>query len=234
MARLPRLAVAGEAHVVLQRGHGGSAVFLDDDDRRRYLSAMHEAMVKAQVAVHAYALSNDSLYLLATPQTGDSLGRAMQATGRRYSQAFNRQHERTGTLWDGRFRSTVVESGANFLEAMIFIDQLPVRVGLVESARLYRWSSARHHLGIANDPLLTAGADYWSLGNTPFDRAVAYGRLLDELLAIDKAASIAAAAEKGWALGSSAFVMHIQRLIDRPVAPRPRGRPRSTKSGMVR
>jgi putative transposase len=229
MARLPRLAVAGEAHVVRQRGHGGSAVFLDDDDRRRYLSALHEAMAKARVAVHAFALTNDSVYLLATPQTGASLGRAMQAVGRCYSQAFNRQHRRTGTLWDGRFRSTVVETGASFLEAMIFIDQLPVRAGLAESARLYRWSSARHHLGIANDPLLTAGTDYWGLGNTPFDRSVAYGLLLDEPLTVEKTARISAATEKGWALGSSAFVTRLQSLIARPLAPRRRGRPRSTK-----
>lgn len=229
MARLPRLAVAGEAHLVLQRGHGGSAVFLDDVDRFRYLSALHEAMATAQVAVHAYVLSNDSVYLLATPQTGDGLGRAMQAAGRRYSQAFNRQHARTGALWSGRFRSTVVEQGPTFLDAMVFIDQFPVRMGLVESAGLYRWSSARHNLGVANDPSLTAGADYWGLGNTPFDRAIAYGQLLDEPLAVEQTERIAAAVEKGWALGSSAFLMRLQRLIDRPLAPRPRGRPRRTK-----
>jgi putative transposase len=234
MARLPRLAVADEAHVVLQRGHGGSAIFLDDGDRRRYLSALHDAMAKAQVAVHAYVLTNDSVYLLATPQTGDALGRAMQAVGRRYSQAFNRQHARTGTLWDGRFRSTVVERGPDFLEAMIFIDQLPVRVDLVESARLYRWSSACHHLGIANDPILTAGADYWSLGNTPFDRAVAYGQLLDEPQATEKTLRIAAAAEKGWVLGSSAFLTRLKGLINRPLVPRSRGRPRSMKMAAAR
>jgi putative transposase len=230
MARLPRLAIAGEVHVVLQRGHVGSVVFPDDDDRSRYLSVLHEAMAKAQVAVHAYVLTNDSVYLLATPQTGDALGRAMQAAGRRYSQVFNRQHARTGTLWDGRFRSTVVEGGANFLEAMIFIDQLPVRAGHVESARLYRWSSACHHLGIAHDPFLTDGKDFWNLGNTPFDRAIAYGRLLDEPQPMEQSARIAAAAEKGWALGSSAFVMRLQRLIDRPLAPRRRGRPRIKKT----
>jgi putative transposase len=113
---------------------------------------------------------------------------------------------------------------------MIFIDQLPVRLGLVASARHYRWSSACHHLGLANDPVLTDGADYWNLGNTPFDRAIAYGRLLDEPQSLEQTARIAAAVEKGWALGSSAFLMRLQRLINRPVAPRHRGRPRSKKA----
>jgi putative transposase len=113
---------------------------------------------------------------------------------------------------------------------MIFIDQLPVRLGLVESARHYRWSSACHHLGLANDAVLTDGADYWNLGNTPFDRAIAYGRLLDEPQSLEQTARIAAAVEKGWALGSSAFLMRLQRLINRPVAPRQRGLPRSKKA----
>jgi putative transposase len=222
--------VAGEAHVVLQRGHDGSAVFLDDADRSRYLLSLRQAMARFALAVHAYVMSDDCVYLLATPQNPGALGRAMQATGRRYSQGFNRKHSRTGTLWDGRFRSTVVEGGASLLEAMVFIDQLPVRAGVVESARHHRWSSACHHLGIANDPLLTDCADYWNLGNTPFDRAVAYGRLLDEPQSVEQTARIAAAVEKGWALGSSAFLMRLQKLIDRPVAPRPRGRPRSNKA----
>lgn len=230
MARLPRLAVAGAAHVVVQRGHDGSAVFLDDDDRSLYLSSLRQAMDKFALAVHAYVLSNDCVYLLATPQTRDALWRAMQATGRRYSQVFNRRHARRGTLWDGRFRSTVVEGGSSFLEAMIFIDQLPVRVGLAESARHYRWSSASHHVGVANDPLLTDGADYWNLGNTPFDRADAYARLLDEPQSLEQTARIAAAVAKGWALGSSAFLILLQRLTDRPVAPRPRGRPRGNSA----
>lgn len=230
MARLRRLAVAGHAHAVFQRGHDGAAIFLDDDDRRRYLSALHEAMTTVRVAVHAYVLSVDCVYLLVTPPSGEALGRAMQSAGRRYTHAFNRQHARTGTLWDGRFRSSVVEEGTSFLDVMIFIDQLPVRMGLVDSAHRYRWSSACHHLGIANDPQLTSGADYWNLGNTPFERAAAYGRMLDEPQTVDLTSRIAAAAEKGWALGSSAFLMRLQRLIDRPLTPRPRGRPRGTRA----
>lgn len=227
MARLPRLAVAGEAHVVLQRGHDGSPVFLNDADRSQYLSLLRQALSGFALALHAYLLSSDRVYLLVTPQTPDALGRAMQAAGRRYSQLFNRKYARTGTLWDGRFRSTLVEGGASLLETMIFIDQSPVRMGLVESARQYLWSSARHHLGVENDPMLTDGAEYWNLGNTPFDRVVAYGRLLDEPQSAQQTARIAGAIEKGWALGSSVFLMRLQELTGRPVAPRPRGRPRS-------
>jgi putative transposase len=226
MARLPRLSLAGEAHLVYQRGHNGHAVFLNDDDSRCFLDALRQAVSKAQVAVHGYALVRDRLWLLVTPPSDDALGRAMQAVSRRYSLAFNRAHSRTGTLWDGRFRSTVVEGGAPLLDAMVFVDQVPVREGLVDSAPLYAWSSARHHVGSANEAWLADAPDYWSLGNTPFERAAAYSRRVDEALPQDRAAAIGAAAQKSWVIGSPGFMARVGARIDRPLAPRPRGRPR--------
>lgn len=225
MARLPRLAVGGEAHLVLLRGHNSQSVFLDDADRHSFLQALRQSMLKEPVAVHAYALSNTWVWLMLTPATGQALGRAMQAVSRHYSQMFNRRHARSGTLWDGRFRSTVVQAGAHVLDALVFVDQLAVRDGLADSARLFAWSSARHHLGLITDSWLVDAADYWNLGNTPFDRSSAYGRLLDEPLGDERAARINDATHKGWVLGCAEFVSALTKRTSRPLVPRPRGRP---------
>ena len=109
MARLPRLAVGGALHHVMQRGHDGHPVFRDDADRRLFLSLLSDAARAEAVAVHAYALLDSEIHLLATPAQAANLGRLMQAVGRRYVSAFNRRHQRRGTLWDGRFRSSLID-----------------------------------------------------------------------------------------------------------------------------
>jgi putative transposase len=109
MARLPRLDLADRLHLVIQRGRAGHPVFVDDDDRRRYIGALLESSRECAVAVHAYVLMDDHVILLATPAQATSLARFMQAVGRRYVKAFNRRHARAGALWEGRYRTTVVD-----------------------------------------------------------------------------------------------------------------------------
>ena len=225
MARQPRLALAGQAHLVSLYGHSGQAVFVDDEDRRQFLAALREAALQHGVAVHAYVLLDDHVHLLLTPATGAALGALMQGLGRRYGAGFNRRHGRRGTLWAGRFRAAVVQAGAPLLEAMLFIDHHPVRAGQEDAAAAGAWSSARHHLGLARDLGLSACAAWWALGNTPFDREAAYGRLLAEGLAPAVSARVAAAARSGRPLGDAAFVAALALAAGRPVLPRPRGRP---------
>jgi len=225
MARLPRLALAGQAHLVSLYGHSGQPVFTDDEDRRQFLAALREAAGQHQVAVHAYVLLDDHVHLLLTPATGAALGALMQGLGRRYGAAFNRRHGRRGTLWAGRFRATVVQPGAPLLDAMLFIDHHPVRTGQAAAAPDHAWSSARHHLGGPRDGLITECSAWWQLGNTPFDREAAYRQLLADGLAPAAAAGVAAAARSGWPLGDAAFLAGLAQRTDRPVQPRPRGRP---------
>lgn len=153
------------------------------------------------------------------------MSRCLQAIGRCHTAFYNRRHGCSGTLWEGRFRCTVVEPGLPSLEALCFVEQSPMSAGLVSIVSVWPWSSASHHLGIEPDAQITDTAEYWALGNTPFDRAAAYRDLLEEPLAPEREKAIADAATKGWALGSPAFVAGIQVGIDRPLAPRRRGRP---------
>jgi putative transposase len=195
MARLPRLSLARVAHLVLLRGHNGETVFRDDQDRHTFLEALRAAFEREQVALHAYALLTDRSWLLCTPEHDQGLSRAMQSLGRRFAAAFNRRHQRSGSLWDGRYRATVVESG-------------------------------RTLLGFDGPMQLRDIAEYWALGNTPFDRATAYRALLNESARPAQVERIVAAVQKGWALGSSEFVEALRLRTTRPLQPRRRGRPR--------
>ena len=217
MARLARLVVAGQAHLVIQRGHGGHAVFADGIDRAGYLAALREAAAAEQVHVHAYALLPAEVQLLATPGRHPALSRLMQALGRRYVAAHNRRHGRSGTLWDGRFRCAVVEPGSTRLQALCLVDGAAAEAGL---------TSAPHRLGGKRDTWLVDPPEYWALGNTPFDREAAYRALLDAGVATDVAAALRRATLGGWAAGSAGFKAGLAAAHARPAQPRPRGRPR--------
>ncbi len=230
MARLPRLSIAGLAHHVIQRGHNRQPIFLDDEDRLAYLAALRESAALHRVAVHAYVLMNDHLHLLVTPPTAEALSKMLQAIGRRYVAAFNRRHGRIGTLWDGRFRATVIENGPHLLTCMRYIEQNPQRLIPPTPAGDYAWSSAMHHLGRRRDTLVSTHLCHWQLGNTPFERELAWQRLLDEPLTPEEVQQHTDSATKGWALGSGAFLAQLGASCERPMAPRPRGRPaRSSK-----
>ena len=225
MARLPRLVVPGQAHHLLQRGHNGQAVFADDEDRRLYLSALQDALRAQGVVLHAYALLDNEVHLLLRPPSEAALSRMMQALGRRYVAAFNRRHGRSGTLWEGRFRASVVQAGTPTLQCLRLIDSLQVRHGLAPAYPDSAWSSATHRLGRGRDALVTDPTEFWQLGNTPFEREAAYAALLDQGLDEATMRHIEHAASRGWALGSSVFLYEVAQQRGRPVRPRARGRP---------
>jgi putative transposase len=216
MARLARLVVAGQAHYVIQRGHNGQAVFADAADRSAFLAALREASAAEHVAVHAYALLDAEVQLLATPEQAPALGRMVQAVSRRYVSAYNRRHGRSGTLWDGRFRCGVVEPGSTRLAALQLIDGAAAEPGV---------TSAAHRLGGPREPLLTDLPEVWLLGNTPFDREAVYRQLMAAGLRAGTAEALRRAALGGWASGSSEFAAEVAAVAARPARPRPRGRP---------
>ena len=228
MARLPRLSVAGYAHLVLLRGHNGESVFHDDVDRQAFVGALETALKHDQVALHAYALQHDRVWLLCTPHEQGQLSRAVQSLGRRFSAVFNRRHDRSGSLWDGRYRSTIVEPGATLLGAMVFVDQAVPDPELVDSAdpASMPWSSARQHLGFDGAVPLSDIAEYWALGNTPFDRASAYRVRLNEPMPPDARELLVTAVLKARPLGSAQFLDSLQRQTARRLTPGQRGRPR--------
>lgn len=230
MARLPRLTLPGQVHLITLQGHGGGDVFLDDEGRLRWLAWMGEYARAERVALHAYVLLPNRVRLLATPETVTGVPRWVQAVGRRYGRHFNDAHGRRGTLWEGRYRSTLVQASRYLLPAMVFMDLEPVRAGLVAQAQDHRWSSHRHYAGMQVDRLLMPPAPYWALGNTPFAREAAYAELVRDGLDARTSMALAAAAQDGWALGDEAFVSSLQQLTDRRLTRRRAGRPRKADS----
>ncbi|MBI5254945.1 MAG: transposase [Burkholderiales bacterium] len=225
MARLSRLALPGHVHLALLPGHDGQPLWRDEEDARRFTAALRDAATQQRVAVHAYALLGNRVLLLATPESADGLSRLVQELGRRYVAGFNRRHGRSGSLWAGRYRATIVQEGAALLEAMLFVDLAAQRDGLVGQAADHPWSSVRHHVGLLRDPVVKDNPAYWSLGNTPFEREQAYRRLLEEGLAPTRWVELSGCMHKGWAIGDPAFLQKLAQAAGRPVQPRPRGRP---------
>ncbi len=221
MARLPRLVIPGLAHVVVQRGHGDRPVFTDDTDRANYLGALRESAPASGVQLLAWALLDDQVLLLAQPDAATGISRLLQAVGRRYVSAYNRRHGRAGTLWDGRFRCAPVEPGATLLDLLVWIDGITPET---------RHTSASVRLAGRPDALLAHPAGFWGLGNTPFEREAAYRRRLADGVSAAQAHRWQQAALGGWAIGSTAFTGELALRAQRPVRPRPPGRPKKDKS----
>lgn len=229
MARLPRLALGGHLHHLIHRGHNLQPIVVDDEDRKTLLAALQDSAATHKVAIHAYVVMPNHLHLLATPAADDGLSRMMQALGRRYVSAFNLRHGRVGTLWEGRFRAAPLEAESHLLTVMRSIELNPQRAGLSAEPGDFPWSSAAHHLGRRRDPLVSDPPGFWALGNTPFERELAWRRWLEEGESENERQRLIDSALKGWPLGSARFLQLLGELSERPLVPRPRGRPRKPK-----
>lgn len=187
---------------------------------------MREAARQFHVRIHAYVLMPNHLHLLATPADDKGLARMMQWVGRYYVPYFNRKYLRTGTLWQGRYKATVIDSERYFMVCSCYIELNPVRAGMVTTPGEYSWSSYLHHSGAKVDPIITDHELYWSMGNTPFEREAAYKDLVEQGITIAETQALTEATQKGWALGSSKFKAQIEKAASRRVSPMKRGRPR--------
>lgn len=226
MGRLPRLGIAGWPHLVVQRVHDGQLLARDDQDRQAILEALKEASRQHGLSIHAYCLAPDHLHLLATPANADSLSLVMQALGRRYVAAYNRRHGRSGGLWSGRYRATVLEPAQYLLDAMVFVESHACRAAEVDGVEGDAWSSVRHHLGMRTDPLVADHALFWGLGNTPFEREAAWRRRLESGLSATQLRTLAQAMRSGWALMPEPLAAKLALTAGRRLTPKPRGRPR--------
>lgn len=226
MARLPRLVIPQQPHHVIQRGNDRQCIFHDAEDYQVFLKWLREAGRQFKVALHAYVLMPNHFHLLVSPADASGLGKMMQWVGRYYVPYFNRKYQRSGTLWQGRFRATVIDSERYFMTCCRYIELNPVRAAMTEDAAAYPWSSYRHHAGIQPDPFITDHPLYWALGNTPFQREAAYKVLAEQALTADESKAIQDATYKAWALGSAQFLALLEKQTDRRVAPAQKGRPR--------
>ena len=153
--------------------------FFTDDDRRIYLDWLREAARQFACAVHAFALMPNHVHLLMTPQNEDSLSKTMQSLGRRYAQYFNRQQHRSGTIWEGRYRSSLIDPDY-FLRCQRYIELNPVRSGYESNPQSSTWTSFATHIGSKSEPWLVDHQHFWKLGNTPFERQMSWSNFVKE------------------------------------------------------
>lgn len=225
MARLPRLTLAGYPHHVIQRGNNRQAIFVKLADYEYLLGLIEENAKKFEVDVHAYVLMTNHFHLLVTPQTDNALPQLMQAVGRSYVRYFNDSQRRTGSLWEGRYRSTLIETDRYLLACMAYIDLNPVRAAMVAEPLDYAWSSHGFYVGACSDKLITPHALFWDLANTPFGREAAYADLVRAGISADQQAALTQSALAGWALGEADFVADLQKRTERRVNKTKAGRP---------
>ncbi len=225
MARLPRLTVTGYPHHVILRGNDRQDIFRTAGDYQRMLDLLFEHSRAQGVDLHAYVLMSNHLHLLLTPQRDQALPKMMQAVGRSYVQVFNKLHGRTGTLWEGRYRSTLIQTDRYLLACMAYIDLNPVRAQMVSQPEAYVWSSHAHYIGRHSDRLITPHALYWGLGNTPFAREAAYAELVHAGISADQQGALTNATLSGWALGDAGFVADLQAQTQRRLLKTKAGRP---------
>lgn len=229
MARLPRLTVPGYPHHIIQRGNNRQAIFAAGDDYREVLALLEAHSRQFGVAIHAYVLMSNHFHLLATPETAEAIPQMMQAIGRRYVRFFNRRQGRTGTLWEGRYKSTLIQAERYLMACMVYIDLNPVRAGLVAEPADYPWSSHAHYAGLRPDKLVTPHPMYWDLGNTPFAREAAYAEMVRSGISTEQQRALTDSALRGWALGEADYVAELQKRTERRVAKTQAGRPRMVK-----
>lgn len=234
MARLPRLTLPGYPHHIIQRGNNRQAIFVSGADDQMLLDLLDENARKFSVAIHAYVLMSNHFHLLATPQTADGLPQMMQAVGRRYVRYFNDTQKRSGTLWEGRYKSTLIQTERYLLACMAYIDLNPVRAGLVAHPRDYPWSSHGHYTGQRIDKLITPHALVWELGNTPFAREAAYAEWVHSGISMVQQAALTDSALRGWALGDPDFVADLQKRTQRRVVKSMAGRPVSVNINKIK
>ena len=225
MARQPRLALPGYPHHVIQRGNNRQPIVLDETDRRMLYNLWLEESQRHKVAVNAYVLLDNHFHMLLTPPSDEAMSLMMQSVGRTYVRYFNKRHNRSGTLWEGRYKSSLIDSEGYLLTCMAYIDLNPVRAGLAESAEDFSWSSYKHLAGQSIDKLVTPHALYWGLGNTPFAREAAYAEFVAGGLSVATQKALTDSALKGRVVGRPDFLTSLEKNTQRQILPQKAGRP---------
>lgn len=226
MPRPARLEIAGVPLHVIQRGVNRTACFFTDVDRRFYLKCLVKYAARRRCAVHAYVLMGNHVHLLVTPEHPGGISAMLQDVGRTYVRTINLLHGRTGTLWDGRFKSSLIDSESYLFTCHRYIEMNPVRAGLVGHPADYPWSSHAHYALARTNPLITEHSRYLALGDHEAQRQAAFSSLFHQNLGEDVVDTIRRAANAGAALGGEEFLARAAVLAGRDVGIPERGRPR--------
>ncbi len=221
MARPQRLIIVGVPYHLTQQGNHRQDVFLTDDDRRQYLAWLRDYAQRYGLAIWAYCLMTNHVHLVAVPTTELALARTVQMTHMRYTQRINQRQQWSGHLWQGRFYACALDE-AHCWTALRYVEQNPVRAGLVTAAADYRWSSAAAHCGVLNDPVLTPIPSHAVLPDW-----AAWLAAEDA----DESARLRQHTQRGYPVGSPDFLASLATRLGHAVQPRPRGRPKKDAGG---
>jgi putative transposase len=228
MPRRSRVLLPGVPLHIIQRGNNRQACFAADDDYRFYLEWLGEHAAKTACQIHAYVLMTNHVHLLVSSLRSDGPGLLMKGLGQRYVQYFNRQYRRSGTLWEGRYRSCLIQQEAYLMACQRYIELNPVRAGMVDHPAEYRWSSYRANGQGEPNALLKPHLLYWQLGHTDPERHSAYRELFRHELDPGVVDSIRQATQGNYALGSPQFAEQVAATLGRRVSRGKAGRPRKT------
>jgi len=231
MPRRPRVNLIGFPQHIVQRGHNRAATFFGDEDYHCYLHWLKDAAAKYGCDIHAYALMTNHVHLLLSPRHADAITRLMQSLGRRYAQYLNRTYKRSGSVWEGRFKASVIQAEEYLLTCYRYIELNPVTAGMIDDPGQYRWTSYRWHgLGEVN-PLITDHPLYLALASEAEQRRSAYRSLFRAHLDEEALSDIRKAVDQGRPLGNERFREQVEAALGKRLTPKPRGR--KSKQGQV-
>jgi putative transposase len=230
MARPPRIELPGVPLHITQRGVNRCAVFLDDEDRHDYLRLLGLFAARNALSIHAYVLMGNHVHLLTSSPRAGAASATLHRSTQCYVQAFNHRHRRTGTLWEGRFKSCLVATDRYLLEVYRYIERNPVRAGMVGAPADYAWSSVHANLGLKFDSLVKPHASLLALGDDTQSCHMAYREWLHAGEGEEHLEAIRAHVAQQRAYGDSRFQAMVERTLNRCVSIRSRGRPASNSS----
>jgi len=230
MARHPRFVVPGQSLHLIQRGNNRQPCFFADEDYRYYLDCLKDAAGRYEARVHAYVLMTNHVHLLLTPELIQTPSMLLQSVGRRYVRYVNQVYHRSGTLWEGRYKSTLIDSGRYLLTCSRYIEMNPVRAQMVKHPGEYRWSSYPCNAEGAVDDVIAPHPIYLSQGNSSAVRAHAYRSLLEQHLSSQDIQAIREATETGVVLGNDRFKKQVEVVLNRRVDRKPHGGDRRSES----
>ncbi|MDW2982275.1 transposase [Rhodanobacter sp. KK11] len=229
MPRQPRPDLADVPQHVVQRGNDRQPCFYVTDDYRRYLAGLRESAIRYGCSVHAYVLMTNHVHLLVTPSSAGAMSRMMQWLGRQYVGYINGRYRRTGTLWEGRYKSCLVDTERYLLTCYRYIELNLVRAAMVADPADYAWSSCRANAQALPDKVVMPHVEYLRLGTSVSERCVAYRQLFEEVLGNDRLVQIRAYVQQQRALGTPRFQREIEAMIGRCASVRAAHRPRRNK-----
>ena len=232
MPRKPRFFLPGVPVHVVQRGHSREPVFFENDDYHAYLHWVEEAADRYDCAIQTYVLMTNHIHLLLTPQDKDSVSRMMQYIGRRYVPYVNQTYGTSGSIWEGRYKASLIHDEQYLLTCMRYIELNPVRANMINNPSQYRWSSYRCNAQGKDNRLITSHDLYKRLGRTMKDRCEAYKELFKAHVDKDDLNDIRSALQTGTPLGNEYFKEKIEKKLKTRVGQNRRGRPDGPLKGL--